>query len=198
MKVAAKAIRSLAALRQSQQGFFLDQIDLVEQQDLLAADLGILSMIASFSSSMPLRASISSTVRSASCAPPHAVVTMARSSRRLGAKIPGVSTKISCDAPSIAMPRTSMRVVCTLCETIETLEPTSALMSVDLPALGAPISATKPQRVSSPAAISHRRAHPRARAAPMRRPVRPRAWSAPCPRPARVPARLTATRKTGS
>ena len=61
----------------------------------------------------------------------------------------------------MAMPRTSMRVVCTLCETIETLEPTSALIRVDLPALGAPISATKPQRVSPDRALrlSHRRRH---------------------------------------
>src|SRR3954465_2376701 len=72
---------------------------------------------------------------------------MARSSRRFGAKIPGVSMKMSCACPSIAMPRTSVRVVCTLGETIATLLPTSALVSVDLPALGAPIRATKPQRV---------------------------------------------------
>ena len=45
------------------------------------------------------------------------------------------------------MPRISARVVCTLRETMVTLEPTSALTSVDLPTLGAPISATKPQRV---------------------------------------------------
>src|ERR1700704_3375401 len=61
--------------------------------------------------------------------------------------MPGVSTKTSWASPSIATPRTSVRVVCTLWETIVTLVPTSALMSVDLPALGAPISATKPQRV---------------------------------------------------
>ena len=73
---------------------------------------------------------------------------MARSSRRLGAKMPGVSTKMSCALPSSAMPRMSARVVCTLRETMVTLEPTSALSKVDLPALGAPISATKPQRVS--------------------------------------------------
>src|SRR5689334_13975056 len=48
------------------------------------------------------------------------------------------------------MPRISARVVCTLRETIVTLAPTSALTSVDLPTLGAPISATKPQRVASP------------------------------------------------
>src|SRR5215472_17565037 len=46
------------------------------------------------------------------------------------------------------MPRISARVVCTLRETMVTLEPTSALTSVDLPTLGAPINATKPQRVA--------------------------------------------------
>src|SRR6202161_2967046 len=73
---------------------------------------------------------------------------MARSSLRRGEKIPGVSTKMSCAAPSMAMPRTSVRVVCTLGVTMEILAPTSALISVDLPTLGAPISATKPQRVA--------------------------------------------------
>ena len=48
------------------------------------------------------------------------------------------------------MPRTSARVVCTLRLTIVTFEPTSALVSVDLPAFGAPISAMKPQRVAGP------------------------------------------------
>ena len=47
----------------------------------------------------------------------------------------------------MAMPITRMRVVCTLGETMLTLEPTSALTSVDLPALGAPTMATKPARV---------------------------------------------------
>src|SRR6266511_3357731 len=47
------------------------------------------------------------------------------------------------------MPRTGPRVVCTLWVTIETLAPTSALTSVDLPLLGAPISATKTQRALS-------------------------------------------------
>src|SRR3954470_19823331 len=105
-------------------------------------------MIASASSSMPFLASSSTQTRSASCAPLQAVVTMARSSRRLGAKMPGVSTKMICEWPSMTMPRIRARVVCTLRETMVTLEPTSALTSVDLPTLGAPISATKPQRVS--------------------------------------------------
>ena len=56
------------------------------------------------------------------------------------------------------MPRTSARVVCTLWVTIETFEPTRALSSVDLPAFGAPISATKPARVGDVvrrAAVAH-------------------------------------------
>src|ERR1700687_1347364 len=103
---------------------------------------------------MPSRASSSIQTRSASCAPLHAVDTMARSSRRLGRKMPGVSTRMICALLSITMPRISARVVCTLRETIVTLEPTSALTSVDLPTLGAPISATKPQRVALGAASS--------------------------------------------
>src|SRR6516164_1581817 len=73
---------------------------------------------------------------------------MARSSRRLGKKMPGVSTRTTCEWSSIAMPRIRARVVCTLRETMVTLEPTSALTRVDLPTFGAPIRATKPQRVA--------------------------------------------------
>src|SRR6202035_4895645 len=98
---------------------------------------------------MPSRASSSTQTRSASCAPLHAVSTTARSSRRLGRKIPGVSTRMIWALFSTTMPRIRARVVCTLRETIVTLEPTSALTSVDLPTLGAPISATKPQRVAT-------------------------------------------------
>ena len=74
---------------------------------------------------------------------------MARSSLRFGEKMPGVSTRMIWALSSITMPRIRARVVCTLRETMVTLEPTSALTSVDLPTLGAPISATKPQRVSA-------------------------------------------------
>src|SRR5256714_10836989 len=59
-----------------------------------------------------------------------------------------------CALFSITMPRISARVVCTLRETIVTLEPTSALTRVDLPTLGAPINATNPQRVAVAAAPS--------------------------------------------
>src|SRR5262249_2933904 len=58
-------------------------------------------------------------------------------------------TNTSWALPAAAMPRNDARVVCTLCETIATLAPTRALISVDLPTLGAPISAMKPQRVGS-------------------------------------------------
>ncbi len=47
---------------------------------------------------------------------------------------------------SIAMPISRARVVCALALTIATFWPTSALTSVDLPALGAPITATNPAR----------------------------------------------------
>src|SRR6266702_2003878 len=63
--------------------------------------------------------------------------------------MPGVSMKMSCASPAVAIPRSGARVVCALWETIVTLVPTSALMSVDLPTLGAPMRATKPQRLSS-------------------------------------------------
>src|SRR3990172_9045553 len=61
------------------------------------------------------------------------------------------------------MPRMGMRVVCTLRLTIDTLLPTSALTSVDLPALGAPITAMKPKRVlsavsaTSPHSLAHQK-----------------------------------------
>src|SRR5690625_987773 len=100
---------------------------------------------------MPRCASTISITISASSAPAQAAETMARSSRRLGRKRPGVSTKMIWDEPSIAMPRMRLRVVCTLCVTIEIFAPTMAFISVDLPAFGSPISATKPQRVASSA-----------------------------------------------
>src|SRR5690606_10900356 len=51
------------------------------------------------------------------------------------------------------MPRTGARLLSTLCVTTETLVPTSWLTSVDFPAFGASIKATKPERVS-PASFS--------------------------------------------
>ena len=106
-----------------------------------------LSSSASASPLMPRSASISTRTISASLAPPQAVVTIAVSSRRRGLKMPGVSTKTICALSCVAMPRTIARVVCTLCVTIDTFAPTSWFTSVDLPAFGAPIRATKPEWV---------------------------------------------------
>src|SRR5262252_7075783 len=75
---------------------------------------------------------------SASMAPLQAASTMARSSRRRGAKMPG----------------TGVRVVCTLRLTMLTLAPTRVLTRVDLPTFGAPMMAMKPQRVSGTGAAS--------------------------------------------
>ena len=47
----------------------------------------------------------------------------------------------------MAMPSTRDRVVCTFGETMLTFAPTRRLTSVDLPTLGDPTIATKPQRV---------------------------------------------------
>ena len=99
-------------------------------------------------SSTSLRASIRSMSRSASAAAPQAEATIARSRRRLGANRPGVSTNTICASPRVRTPRTVERVVCALRVTIETFSPTSALIRVDLPALGAPMMATNPHRVS--------------------------------------------------
>ena len=146
MKVSAKASRAFrSAARPSSFSCSIVSILLITRI-FGAFSCGRRSRIASASSSTPLRASISRQTTSASPAPPQAEVTMARSSRRLGAKMPGVSTKMICAAPSSAMPRTRARVVWTLRDTIETLAPTNWLSRVDLPALGAPISAQKPQR----------------------------------------------------
>ena len=93
-------------------------------------------------------ASTSTTTASASETPCHARATIARSSRRLGAKMPGVSTKMSCVASSMTTPRTTVRVVCTFGETIAIFAPMIRLSRVDLPALGAPIKATNPHRVT--------------------------------------------------
>ena len=152
MKVSANFSRSLAACA-SFSSFSLATISTLLMTRILGwLTVATLLKIASASSSMPSRASSSTQTRSASCAPLQAVDTMARSSRRFGMKMPGVSTRMIWALLSITMPRISARVVCTLRETMVTLEPTSALTSVDLPTLGAPISATKPQRVAAGAA----------------------------------------------
>ena len=52
------------------------------------------------------------------------------------------------------MPRTACRVVCGLLEVIATFSPTSALVSVDLPALGRPTKQAKPARCCGPGPVT--------------------------------------------
>jgi len=62
-----------------------------------------------------------------------------------------MSRGTACQSPGrVATPRIARRVVCGLSETIATFWPTIALTSVDLPTLGRPASAMKPDRVIAP------------------------------------------------
>jgi hypothetical protein len=63
---------------------------------------------------------------------------------------PGVSTNTNCVGPMVRMPVMRWRVVCALREVMLIFWPTSALSSVDLPTLGLPTMATRPQRCASP------------------------------------------------
>ena len=121
--------------------------------------------------------------------------------------MPGVSTKTICALSCVAMPRTMARVVCTLWVTIDTLAPTSWLTSVDLPALGAPISATKPECVGGCCLFGAFRScglfpvsrRLRAEGSPRPPPVRPARLERPLPRRRRKAARpCTLTVKSGS
>ena len=62
-----------------------------------------------------------------------------------------------CASPRMATPARGGAWSAPCGETIETLAPTSRFSSVDLPALGAPISATKPQRVAVRPGLRHER-----------------------------------------
>src|SRR5579863_1317991 len=155
MKVEANSARSLSVCaRVSYAGFGTRSTLLRTSAFLPVRTSASPRQIASSSAFMPRCASTRNATMSASCALPQAVPTMARSSRRRGRKMPGVSAKISCAGPSMAMPRMTARVVCTFGVTMEILAPTRALISVDLPTFGAPMSATTPQRVDVATASS--------------------------------------------
>src|SRR5262245_5770031 len=149
MKVAAKGTRALSWAASSRSRSLRTRSTLLSASSGGGVRPSSLTTMRSTSSSMPLAASTTSSTMSASPAPPHAASTIARSRRRFGAKMPGVSMKTSWLAPTMAMPRRVVRVVCTLRLTMATLVPTRVLTRVDLPALGAPMIATKPQRVSA-------------------------------------------------
>ena len=61
---------------------------------------------------------------------------------------PGVSTKTSCTSGRVSTPRTRVRVVCGLSDTMLTFWPHIALTNVDLPTFGRPTSVTNPLRMS--------------------------------------------------
>ena len=63
-----------------------------------------------------------------------------------GLWMPGVSTNTTCASARLSTPRTWVRVVCGLSETIETFVPRMRLSSVDFPTLGRPMKVTKPER----------------------------------------------------
>ena len=86
-------------------------------------------------------------MRSASPTPLQAAATIARSRRRLGAKMPGVSTNTDLRVAAHRDAEHALARGLHLGQTIEILAPIRRLSRVDLPALGAPMIATKPQRV---------------------------------------------------
>ena len=135
-------------------------------------------MIALTPSVMPRCASTSSTMISASAAPPQAAATIARSNRRRGRNRPGVSTNTICADPAMQTPRIRARVVCTLWVTMLTLAPTILFSRVDFPAFGSPISATNPACVTG-SVIPY---PPTAATAAVPRPVQPPVSFRPPPR----------------
>ena len=104
--------------------------------------------------------------------------------------MPGVSTMTSWASGLVTMPRTARRVVCGLSEVMAILLPTSALSSVDFPALGRPTKQAKPDRCA--AAPVARRGLPvglHSRAVPRRRRRRRRRTAPASPDRAAPPRR---------
>ena len=93
-----EASRSLS-WRRGQQSRLLDQVDLVEDEDHRPRWSFSCSTCPGDSASKPVSESITSAIRSASFAPAQAAATIARSRRRFGSKMPGVSTSRICAAP---------------------------------------------------------------------------------------------------
>ena len=66
--------------------------------------------------------------------------------RFFGVVMPGVSRNTIWLPSRVSTPRTRLRVVCARSDTMATFCPTKRLSSVLLPALGQPMSETKPER----------------------------------------------------
>ena len=113
--------------------------------------------------------------------------------------MPGVSTKMIWLWSSAVMPRSRARVVCTLWVTMATLPPTIWFSKVDLPALGAPISATKPQRINAAWVSSViLPEHFRATGGLWPPPVRQAVWSRPHRSPVHSPVTETLMLNSGA
>ena len=135
-------------LGQLEQRFLGAGVDLVEHQQLaLGPVLQRFEQRLEFVAALLDRASTTSRIASASCAPSQAALTIARSSRRLRRED---ARRVGQDDLGFALPARCPAAgrgwSAPWRETIATFWPTSALTSVDLPALGAPITATRPQR----------------------------------------------------
>ena len=93
--------------------------------------------------------SVASITRHTTSTSPSASVAVALSrvpSAVPGLWMPGVSTNTICASGRVSTPRTWVRVVCGLSETIVTFVPRMRLSSVDFPTLGRPTSVTNPER----------------------------------------------------
>ena len=122
----------------------------------------------------PAAASTTRTATSTSDRVPRARLFSRSPSSVRGRCTPGVSTKTIWYPPVVRMPRTARRVVWGRSLTMATFPPHSALTSVDLPVLGRPATATKPERKSRPDFSDASVIPPRR---PLAAPARPRAAS---------------------
>src|SRR5882672_5355786 len=92
-------------------------------------------------------ASTTRQTRSTSSTARRAVFSMKSPSMPAAGRSPGVSTKTTCAPARFLMPVIRFRVVCGRGDTIESFSPTRRFKSVDFPALGRPMSDTKPARL---------------------------------------------------
>ena len=101
----------------------------------------------SSSSSVQRVASVTKRIRSASASALAAVRFIKRFMAFADLRCnPGVSTKIICRFSPVSTARIRCLVVCGFAVTMLTLRPITALINVDLPTFGRPITATSPQR----------------------------------------------------
>src|SRR4051812_15519840 len=101
---------------------------------------------------------VASTTRQTTSTSPMAPVaeSLSRSPSRVrGLWMPGVSSNTICVSAVLSTPRTCVRVVCGLSETMLTLVPRMVLSSVDFPTLGRPTMVTNPDLMTGPSWSRH-------------------------------------------